>query len=81
MVTPEDEAHKPGDDVAHISGEDVNKPSDLETGGKYDKPDENNKHKKPEEPKNTPTDDKGDENNLLNQAVPVLYLKQMILNI
>ena len=45
MVTPEDEAHKPGDDVTHISGEDVNKPSDLETGGKYDKPDENNKHK------------------------------------
>lgn len=70
-VTPEDETQKPGEDVTHITGNDITKPSELETIGNKTEPVNNDVNKEPEEtkePENKQTNE--EENNLLTQAVP-----------
>ena len=69
-VTPEDETQKPGDDVTHITGNDITEPNELETSGKKTEPDNNDGNKEPEETKEPENKETGEENNLLTQAVP-----------
>ena len=70
-VTPEDETQKPGEDVTHITGDDITKPSELEMTGKQAEPVNDNTNNEPDENKEPENKQTGEEeNNLLSQAIP-----------